>query len=190
MRPRFFTLILSVLLLPGCRRDPIETYRVAKQPAAPQSGLTASHKEITWKTPLGWKEQPPSAMRMGSFLLTGRNGQTADVSIIPLSGEAGGRLANINRWRGQINLDPITENDLQDQSETINSGGHPMVLIDFVSKDALLDNRYRKRVVAAIYTHKDRTWFFKLMGEDLTVEEAKPTFREFLNSLRFNDPAS
>jgi hypothetical protein len=177
---------LVILLFAGCRQDDqIQTYHVAKEaaPALPpgRSGDPAapSHKEIEWKLPAGWQEQPPSSMRLGSFRVAGGSGGTADVSVIALSGMAGGDLANINRWRGQIELDPISEQDLAKNSRTISPAGRPMVLVDFVNA--------KKRLIAAIYVRGDRTWFFKMIGDDHTVKDAKPAFLDFLDSLKFND---
>jgi len=153
----------------------------------PDTGVPASSKEVGWKVPRGWKEQAPSTMRVGSFLIKGANGQGADMSVVPLSGEAGGDLANINRWRGQINLSPISATDLSAQSETITPGGRKMLYIDFVSHDLLVDNQFKKRLMAAIYHREGRTWFFKMVGEDATVLSAKPAFMQFLKSLKFNE---
>jgi hypothetical protein len=207
-------LLFALFSLAGCRKDDqIQTYRVSKEtdqsmpmsqapamtspPSEPGTdmnamgtdmGMTAaaSTKEIQWKTPAHWLEQAPSAMRIGSFLVKGENGQTADVSIVPLSGEAGGDLSNINRWRGQINLAPISEENLPQNSETITPGGRRMLLVDFVSQELLIDNQYKKRLIAAIYTQGERTWFFKMMGEDATTHAAKSAFLKFLANLRFN----
>jgi hypothetical protein len=206
-----FSLLLA---LAGCQRndEQIQTYRVSKDSdavmpmpapmmgggsggAAPDMqsmgagmGMTAaaSPKEITWKVPSGWQEQPPSAMRVGSFLVKGSHGYSADVSVIPLSGDAGGELANINRWRAQIQLGPASEADLPQFSQTINAGGRAMRLVDMVSREPLVDNRYPKRLIAAIYQQGSRSWFFKMTGEDQTVEEAKPAFLSFLKSLQFH----
>ncbi len=102
------------------------------------------------------------------------------MSVIPLSGEAGGDLSNINRWRGQINLEPMSEADLSAQSETIKPGGNPMRYVDFVSRDLMIHNQ-KKRLMAAIYRQGgNRTWFFKMTGEDATVLSAKPAFMQFL----------
>lgn len=146
----------------------------------------ASAKEVEWKVPAGWKEIPASSMRVGSFLAKASNGQDADISVIPLSGEAGGDLPNINRWRGQINLTPISEAELPQISQTITVGSRSMLLVDIVSREPLVDNRYPKRILAAIYKEGTRSWFFKMIGEDKAVQEAKPAFLEFLRSLRFH----
>jgi hypothetical protein len=146
----------------------------------------ANPHEITWTLPSGWQEQPPSSMRVGSFLATASNGQKADISVVPLSGDAGGDLANINRWRGQINLDPITDAELPQMSEKITPAGRPMILVDFVSHDLEIDNKYPKRLVAAIYKQGTRSWFFKMTGEDKAIQEIKPAFLKFLKTLQFH----
>jgi len=175
----------------GCRRDDqIQTYRIPKEnvPAMPmeRAAPEARPHDITWTTPSGWKEQAPSSFRVGSFTLTGVNGQSADVSVIPLSGQAGGDLANINRWRGQINLSPLTQADLPKESRSISPHGQPMLLVDFLSTERLIDNKFKKRLIAAIYKQGDRSWFFKMAGEEATVEAAKPVFLKFLESVRFH----
>ena len=176
----------------GCRQeDPIQSYRVSKEaaPAMPAASSENHSKAIDWDLPPGWVEQAPSSMRIGSFLITGANGQTADVSIIPLSGAAGGDLANINRWRGQISLPPISEAELSRDSQLITPGGRSMRFVDFVSDELLLNHLHKKRLVAAIYTHGESTWFFKMLGEDATVESAKPAFLRFLQSVRLHGQA-
>ena len=64
-------------------------------------------------------------------------------------------------------------------------GAHAIGL--FVSRDLLVNNQYKKRLMAAIYHRAGRTWFFKMVGEDATVLSAKPAFMQFLKSLKFNE---
>ena len=154
---------------------------MAGGPAVPESEPQAQ-PHVTWTTPEGWLEQPASSMRVGSFLIKGKDGQTADVSVVPLAGDAGGDLANINRWRGQIQLPPLTDADLAQQSRTITSRGRSMRWVDFVSEQTA---RPLKRITAVIYKKGDQTWFFKMDGDDATVRQAQPAFRAFLNSLQF-----
>jgi len=171
-------------VLTACRNEKIETYLIPKEapmtmPAPDLGGPSAESKEIEWTVPAGWSEQAPSAMRLGSFLIKGENKQTADMSVIPLSGEAGGDLANINRWRGQIALRPLSALDLSSQSELITPAGRRMRYIDFANQG--------RRLIAAIYHRGERTWFFKITGESTTVLSAKPAFIKFLKSLQFHE---
>jgi hypothetical protein len=177
--------LLGFLMI-GCKQESIVTYRVAKdvkplltnEPMAPMHE-NVGHKPIEWTLPAGWVEQTPSNMRIGSFLVKGENGQIADVSIVPLSGDAGGDLANINRWRGQINLGPIADNQLEQQSQIITPAMRRMRLVDFANGG--------KRVVAAIYTNEGKSWFFKMMGDDATAKAAKPAFLKFLSSIKIHE---
>jgi len=175
-------LVMACLLCGGlvaCRQDSITTVVIPKEEVASLPVPRSSTKDIAWKVPEGWQAQPPSAMRFASFLIKGAQGQTADMSVVPLSGEAGGDLANINRWRGQISLPPISTEELSSQSVSIAMGGHPMRLIDFANDG--------KRLIAAIDHRGERTWFFKLTGEEETVATAKPAFLQFLKSVTFNE---
>lgn len=198
-------LLLSILafLLPGCREN-IEVYRVPKEtpatkPLMPGTGTGGmamipgmaeatpeDRKSLSWKTPAGWEEKAPSAMRVASFLIKGENGKTADLSAIPLSGEAGGDLANINRWRAQIQLAPLTESDLDQHREQIRPGGRPMWLVNFASAGSGSEAS-RQRLMAAVYKQRGRTWFFKMTGDDATVSGARPAFLDFLASLKFHE---
>lgn len=150
-------------------------------------GLSAAGNasEIQWKVPKGWMTKPASSMRVGSFLVKGENGRTADVSVIPLSGEAGGDLANINRWRGQIQLEPISEAELDRQSSQTSVGGQSVRVVDFAGA-APAAGGARQHVIAAIYRQGPRTWFFKIMGDDEVVRAAKSDFLTFLHSVQFN----
>ena len=182
----FLPLFSVCFLLASCQRDEIQTYSIPKELPSPQPSPIGRGRseatgegEVTWKVPAGWKEQAPNSMRLASFLIKGENGQEADMSVVTLSGEAGGDLANINRWRGQIQLGAMSQPDLSAQSETLKAGGRKMLYVDFV--------KGKKRLMAAIYHQKDQTWFFKILGEDATVLSAKPAFMHFLQSLKFHD---
>jgi hypothetical protein len=80
---------------------------------------------LTWKTPEGWTEVPPSEMRVASFKVAGADGKLADVSVVPLPGMAGTDTANVNRWRGQVGLPDATDDELQKSAETVEAGASP-----------------------------------------------------------------
>lgn len=209
MRYSWIFLAMPLGIFTACQRpDDIQTYRATPDAplpaasAAPMPGMgmgpdmgslpadhpaiggdamapAASSKEISWTVPGNWQEQPASSMRVGSFLIKGKTAQQADFSVVPLSGNAGGDLANINRWRGQIGLEPISDQDLARQSQTISPAGRKMLFVNFSNSG--------RRLMAAIYQRGDRSWFFKMTGEDAVVSAAKPAFLQFLQSLQFHD---
>lgn len=195
--------LLLVVAVSGCGRDSATSYRIPKEkeepmgmqamsaaPSPAPSGrplpggeeMAGSHGEagaLRWKAPAGWKELPASGMRLASFTVPGAAGAPpADLSVVSLSGEAGGELANVNRWRGQLGLDPLNEKELEAQSKRIKSSAGTLLVVECAGP--------KGRIHAAILNVNGNTWFFKLTGEEATVSAARERFLEFLKSLRFN----
>jgi len=70
-------------------------------PAGHPDVSTASRSTVEVENPEGWNEVPPGEMRVASFNVK-KDGKQADVSVIPLPGDAGGDAANVNRWRWTV----------------------------------------------------------------------------------------
>ena len=75
-------------------------------------------------------------MRVASFKVSGAGGKQADVSVIPLPGMAGTDSANVNRWRGQVGLSSMSDDELQKAAENIVAGGQPAQLYDIAEEPA------------------------------------------------------
>ena len=95
---------------------------------------------LQYTLPPNWQEKPLSPMRLASFKATAPNGKETDVSVVSLPGMAGGDLANVNRWRGQVKLGPIDEDTLAKSAEHVKANGHDYLVVDLVS-DAPIDER-------------------------------------------------
>ncbi len=139
---------------------------------------------LQFATPQGWEEKPLSTMRLASFSAPGPDGKKADVSVVALPGMAGGVLANVNRWRDQMKLDPIDENALQQQAEHIDANGHDYLLVNIPSSVAIGNPPVKQRIVAAILEENDQAWFIKMTGDDAAVTANKEAFANFLRSLK------
>lgn len=63
-----------------------------------------------WTAPAGWAEQPASGMRFATLTVPGEPPLEVAVSSLgmPAEGREDYLLANVNRWRGQMGLSPIT----------------------------------------------------------------------------------
>lgn len=140
---------------------------------------------IAWKTPSGWEQVPPSQMRVGSFRIKDSSGKTADVSVIPLPGLAGGDLDNVNRWRGQVGLSPTDDEDLKKASEPVTIAGSTAQLYDLAGQAP--GSGDTTRILGAILRREGVAWFFKMTGADDLVSREKAAFKEFLTSLSFTD---
>src|ERR1043165_6209601 len=99
----------------GCRKEEIRVYKVPKEKVEAVASSTvpgeASAPHLQWKLPQGWAEQAPSKMRVASFSIAGKDGQAADVSVIPLPGINGKEVEVVNLWREQVRLPPIGEEE-------------------------------------------------------------------------------
>ncbi len=139
---------------------------------------------LQYTLPPNWQEKPLSPMRLASFKAVAPNGKETDVSVVSLPGMAGGDLANVNRWRGQVNLGPIDEDTLAKTAEHVKGNGHDYLVVDLVSDAPMGDKQEKERILAAILDESDHSWFIKMIGEDAAVESQKSAFTDFLRSLK------
>lgn len=181
--------------LAGCQREQIRVYRVPKEDRPPSSPMMSAQENphgggaprLVWKAPPGWEETPAGELRLASFKVKSPDGrQQADVSVIPLSGSAGGDLANVNRWRGQVGLAPVNESELAQQAETVAISGQPARLYDLAGQHPSANEP--SRILAAILHREGTAWFFKMSGDAALVAQQKPAFVEFLKSVQFHAP--
>jgi hypothetical protein len=179
--------------LPGCGRDDVRTYRVPKE-TAPQlaaADLPTGHPNVSAgtapagsaKVPADWQEAPPGEMRVASYHVKGKDGKMADVSVIPLPGMAGHDIDNVNRWRGQVGLAPVSEGELGKLAETVQVGGQEGKLYEMAGQNS--GSGEKNRILAAIIRRPDGAWFFKMVGDDALVGEQKAAFVEYLKSFSF-----
>ena len=89
--------------------------------------------EPRWKLPEGWRQQPGSGMRFATILLDQQD-PPLELTVIPLPVPAGDHdeyvLANVNRWRNQLDLPPITLEQLSEQSRTYQLAGAVATVVD------------------------------------------------------------
>ncbi|HXF09468.1 MAG TPA: hypothetical protein VN625_01700 [Desulfuromonadaceae bacterium] len=191
--------VATLVLVAGCRRDEVQVYRLAKDqtpteiPTMNTGALPPGHPDVaagqesaaplTWKTPAGWTEVPATELRVASFKVN-KDGKMVDVSVIPLAGMAGTDEANVNRWRGQVGLSAVSADDLHKSGETVDVGGQPAQLYDITGTNPASGEKLR--IVAVIQHRPDSTWFFKMTGDAELGEQQKPSFLEFLKSLKFS----
>lgn len=139
----------------------------AAEPPAPREG------GLKYDLPEGWTEAPADPMRKVSLRTPG--GAALSGFSFPLVGVMGDPLQNVNRWRGEIGLEPITADDLKTQSEEIELLGG--------------DGSYFELVGATESTHAvmlvrdNQVWFFKLRGPVEEVAKQRDAFKKWLESL-------
>ncbi|MGJ8652373.1 MAG: hypothetical protein ACSHX8_03785 [Opitutaceae bacterium] len=187
-------------LLSGCDQSKPVAYQIPKeervvnmptttaaQPAAAPSNMNvlpgmqqAADKAggLSYTTPEGWKELPASGIRKATFQLEDENGK-AELAVTVFPGDVGGLLANVNRWRGQVGLDPIKDADLETAIEPYTISKHNGVIVRL---EGGVDS-----ILGGLLPFHGNTWFFKLQGSSSTVLASEDSFKAFLDSVAVED---
>ena len=72
-------------------------------------------KPISWTLPEGWTPGKGNQFSLAAFNV----GTAAKPLEITISGAGGQLLSNLNRWRGQVGLKPISENQIPQVAEKL-----------------------------------------------------------------------
>ncbi|HEY1685873.1 MAG TPA: hypothetical protein VGG19_14000 [Tepidisphaeraceae bacterium] len=142
---------------------PAESSDTAAAPARPAP--------ITYQLPAGWSQQPGTDMRFAT--LTGPQHIQIAVTVFP--GDVGGTLANINRWRKQMGIAPVTQDQLSKTIISVSTSNGSAVLTDLTNQD--------QRLLAAMINTQNQTWVFKMTGPTQLVGKYAPDFLSILKSV-------
>ena len=126
---------------------------------------------LKYETPAGWTVKANGPMRLASLDIFDGD-QKCDVSIIKL-GPDQSVIENVNRWRGQIKLDPSTEGELQ--LKPVQCGGHEGSLVQLVGE--------ADTILGVIVPQSDATWFVKLQGPNALALRELEKFVAFTKSI-------
>jgi hypothetical protein len=139
-----------------------------------------------WQLPKDWKEIAAGDMRVAAFQVTGNDGQSAEVTIIPLPGAANRELESVNIWRReQLQLTPWTADEMAKAGEPVEIGDGKGQLFDMASGAPKEGAKFKTRLLGAIASRENVLWFIKMVGDDALVAAQKPAFIGFLKSLTF-----
>ena len=152
----------------------LKTVRV-KEGAAPAADTTSAPlaSEFKWKVPDGWQTLTPGNMQVGKFAVPEKDGAKAEVFVSVFPSESGGTLANVNRWRKQLGLDPVDESGLKALVSPLD-GSPDAVLVDLKNESRAL--------LGAIVPRGERWFFYKLLGDALAVNAAREAFVQFVQT--------
>ena len=156
---------------------------VGNAPAAPVADPSLPPMEPrddgwNYSVPKGWTEKPASSMRRASFSVDHEDGRL-DVSVSVLGMAGGGKLANINRWCGQVGLESITLREMSSVAQPCLISKHHATYVELFGEE--------QAIVAAILSFHGKTWFFKMQGPVDAARQEVASFKQFLNSIVIED---
>ena len=144
-------------------------------------GMQAAADEaggVTYTVPEGWEDLPASGIRKANLKVSDESG-TAELTVLVFPGDVGGRLANINRWRGQLGLDDATPEDLSKFTESYSISQHPGLYVRLEGG--------AQSILGGLLPFHGSTWFFKFLGSSGTVLGNEGKMKAFLDSVQLED---
>jgi hypothetical protein len=136
--------------------------------------------EVDFITPEGWKKLAASGIRKANLKVTADTG-SAEITILTFPGDVGGRLANINRWRGQVGLEAATDEDLPAFTTAYDISGHRGLYVRLEGET--------QSILGALLPFHGSTWFVKMLGDTPTVLANEASMKLFLDSIQIEDHA-
>jgi len=135
-----------------------------------------SASDLAWDVPEGWRQQPGGGMRLAAFGIDSDE-TGAITTLVVLGAAAGGVDANIQRWRGELELPPEPP-----APSTRVAGQMTFVFVDLVPEASAAGRD--SATVGAIFDLGDRTAFLKFMGRPEVLNQHKLGFLRLAGSLR------
>lgn len=148
--------------------------------AAPPTTSPATGSDLKLTAPDHWKRGEASGMRKAS-LSFGQGDLKGEVTIIDLARAAGDRLANVNRWCGQIGLPSFDADGLKAVLHTVDVGPDKG---DYVELIAGANSEKGQSILGVIVDKGDKTWFIKLQAPTALVLQEKQAFETFVKSVQ------
>jgi hypothetical protein len=138
---------------------------------------------FVFRVPDGWARVPPTS---GFYVLSfaaGDEDKRVDIDVSMFRGEGGGVLANVNRWRDQIKLPPLTSDQIGSLPETV-IGNAKGKFVDITGPEAPPE---ANRIMGAVLMRNNSSLFFKMMGPSASVSRQQSAFEAFLKSFEVQD---
>jgi hypothetical protein len=164
-----------------------EAHQESPQPADPNA---PQQHPLVWATPEGWVAKPSTQMRLIDFRFGPQ--EEGECYLAALPGPAGGLAANINRWRSQIGLDPLTDEEIEKLPRRNFLGGAAHYVVAEGAFKGMGDEASAKQgysLVGLIHQASELTLFVKMTGPKELVDQNITKFEAFCNSVQFRAKA-
>jgi hypothetical protein len=167
-------LVTTAAVLSGCESDEVRVYNVPKQATATNTTRAVTVAGIRMQVPVDWKTNTERKdFRIAGFDIQ----QGTDRALVTIGQGGGDLLFNINRWRGQVGLPPITALNEADIRK-VNIAGKQADVVTMVGE--------KEATRVAIVSRADKSVItFKIQGAAPVVASQAPAFDAFLQSIQF-----
>jgi hypothetical protein len=136
--------------------------------------------DLAYDTPEGWKPGTIGAFARLAFDIDSE-GKQASVTVSQAGGDL---LSNVNRWRQQVQLTPLTAEQLPQEMQPIEVDSIEGHYVKLVGPAA--DQQPAKAILGVILVRQGESWFFKLTGDAAVAQQQEENFKSFVRSVKFS----
>ena len=160
-------------------------------PFAPPSGAARPRfapPQLSYDTPAGWKpgqlvvERGGITVRRQAAFVSGDGADRAEITVTAMPAAGPGMLMNVNRWRKQVGLTPVSTAELDQVFSPFEIGTHAGRFVAFEGRDQTIYG-----VIAEI---ERLNWFFKLVGSRSAAARERERFESFVRSAQLGAAGS
>jgi hypothetical protein len=149
--------------------------------SADSSSVDQSQLPFTFTAPKDWHKADLPQFAAAAFA-AGEGDKRVDITVTPMLGPGGDLLMNVNRWRSQLGLSPITADELSSYTDPYKVDGKSAHLVRLFGPDTA---NPQPGIEAAMVEGGDSTWVFKMRGGADTVKDQQDNFQKLIDSIKF-----
>lgn len=163
---------------PGEGHGEEATEEPQQEPVPEDVTFTANGFQFT--VPSTWSDGGPASMRTLNFRISAET----ECYLVVLPGEAGGLVPNLNRWQGQMGLDPLSEEEVEALPRALFLGEEAYLLQadgDYVGMDGM--PHADMTMLAMVLMREDDSLFLKMIGPEKEVVGQRESFLRLASTL-------
>ena len=178
------TYIFIVLIFYSCNNEKsVTVYKVKKTDSLISKQNNSNNSSLSWTAPNNWIEKKATDFRLASYDVNAPNGEIIDLSITVFPGDAGGIESNVNRWRRQINLNPLSLDEIMNEALIESSMLGEYYVFNLTNQN---NNQGMLATIIPNYSNSGsikETIFVKMINSLQVLEELKYEFELFCKSI-------
>jgi len=161
------------------------TSTISSAASAASIGNVKAPFDVTWTKPTSWTAEPSVGMRKATYRIAKATGD-ADDAILSVIVAGGSIDDNVARWKSQFD----NPHDFTRKDDKVGDLGVNIVEIHgtYTGGGMMVGESPNPKpgwaLVGAIVQTSPQPYFFKMLGPDKTIAQARPEFQALVDSIR------
>ncbi len=136
---------------------------------------------LQWTAPADWREGSIPSGQVAFYRTIATVDEGGVQTVIAHAAQTTVSLLElVNRWRIELQLEPLTADNLETHGSRMTINGFPMFIVDIEKADT----ESAPRILGSIFPHGDQLWSVRTEGQSAAVQSHLQNFITFLSSLR------